>query len=128
MAIGIDQSTALLIDTAGPTDGHATVIGNSPTNHLYFLTTMSTRPTLQSSNPNTLAAPLSWGTQKNPAIQVNRATVGDNLTAALNTDTQTDTQTVTWNFTTASPLDGPPYTLWVTNGTVNSSQPHSSIY
>jgi cyanophycinase-like exopeptidase len=127
MAIGIDQSTALLIDTVTntlTTAGDATVIGNSPTNHLYFLTTMDTRPTRQSGTTNTLAAPLSWGTQQNPAIQVYRATVGDNLTAALDTDTQT----VTWTPTTASPLDGPRYMLWVTNGTVNTSQANGAIY
>jgi cyanophycinase-like exopeptidase len=123
MAIGIDQSTALLIDTAGPTAGEATVIGNSPTNHLYFLTTTGTPPTLQPGTTNTLAAPLSWGTQKHPAIEVYRATVGDNLTAALDTKTQT----VTWTTTTASPLDAS-YTLWVSNGTVNTSQANGAIY
>jgi hypothetical protein len=71
----------------------------------------------------TLAAPLSWGTQQNPAIEVYRATVGDNLIAALNKHTQT----VTWSATTTSPLDAS-YTLWVTNGTVNTSQANGAIY
>ena len=62
MAIGIDQSTALLIDTAGPTAGEATVIGNSPTNHLYFVTMTGTPPALQPGTTNTLAEPLTWGT------------------------------------------------------------------
>ena len=126
MAIGIDQSTALLIDTVTNTltrAGDATVIGNSSTNHLYFLTTTGTPPTLQSGTTNTLAAPLSWGTQQKPAIQVYRATVGDNLTAALDKHTQT----VAWSTTTTCPLDAS-YMLWVTNGTVNTSQTNGAIY
>jgi cyanophycinase-like exopeptidase len=119
MAIGIDQSTALLIDTAGPTAGEATVIGNSPTNHLYFLTTTDTPPALQPGTTNTLAAPLTWGTQSTPAVNVYRATVGDNV--------QFDQTTQTWKPLTGSSLDAH-YTLWVTNGTVNSSQPNGSIY
>jgi cyanophycinase-like exopeptidase len=119
MAIGIDQSTALLIDTAGPTAGDATVIGNSPTNHLYFLTTTRTRPALQPGTTNTLVAPLTWGTQSTPAVHIYRATVGDNF--------QFDHTTQTWTPMTGSSLDAP-YTLWVTNGTVNSSQPNGSIY
>jgi cyanophycinase-like exopeptidase len=119
MAIGIDQSTALLIDTAGPTRGAATVIGNSPTNHLYFLTTTGTLPALQPGTTNTLAAPLSWGTQSSPAVNVYRATVGDNF--------QFEQSTQTWKAITSSSLDDP-YTLWVTNGTVDSSQPNGSIY
>jgi hypothetical protein len=119
MDIGIDQSTALLIDTAGRTAGDATVIGNSPTNHLYFLTTTGTPPALQSGTTNTLAAPLTWGTQSTPAVNVYRATVGDNL--------QFDQKTQTWTPITESSLDAS-YTLWVTNGTVNSSQPNGSIY
>jgi hypothetical protein len=126
MAIGLDQSTALLIDTVTSTlttAGNATVIGNSPTNHVYFLTTTGAPPTLQSGTTSTLAAPLSWGTQQKPAIQVYRATVGDDLTAALGKHTQT----VTWTTTTASPLDAS-YTLWVTNGTVSTSQANGAIY
>jgi cyanophycinase-like exopeptidase len=126
MAIGIDQSTALLIDTVTNTvtkAGDATIIGNSPSNHVYFLTTTGVRPTLQSSTTNTIAAPLSWGTSYNPAIQVYRATVGDNLTAALDPTTHT----VTWTTPTASPLDAS-YMLWVTNGTVNTSQTNGAIY
>jgi cyanophycinase-like exopeptidase len=131
MAIGIDQSTALLIDTVTntlTTAGHATVIGNSSTNHIYFLETMGPKPTVQSGT--TLAAPLNWGmppTTGTPAILVYRATVGDNLTATLNTDPKTHIQTVTWTTTTTSPLDAS-YMLWVTNGIVNSSQPNGSIY
>jgi cyanophycinase-like exopeptidase len=119
MAIGIDQSTALLVDTAGPTAGAATVIGNSPANHLYFLTTTGTPPALQPSTTNTLAAPLTWGTQSTPAVNVYRATVGDNF--------QFNQTTQTWTPITESSLDAI-YTLWVTNGTVNSSQPNGSIY
>ena len=37
------------------------------------------------------------------------------------------TQTVTWRTTTTSPLDAS-YTLWVTNGTVNTSQANGAIY
>lgn len=119
MAIGIDQSTALLIDTVGPTAGDATVIGNSPTNHLYFLTTTGTPPTLQPGTTNTLAAPLTWGTQSTPAVTVYRATVGDNF--------QFDQSTQTWMRITGSSLDAA-YTLWVSNGTVNTSQPNGAIY
>jgi len=68
---------------------------------------------------NTLAAPLTWGTQSTPAVNVYRATVGDNF--------QFDQHTQTWTPITASSLDAT-YTLWVTNGTVNSSQPNGSIY
>jgi cyanophycinase-like exopeptidase len=119
MAIGIDQSTALLIDTAGHTAGDATVIGNSPSNHLYFLTTTGTAPALQPGTTNTLAAPLTWGTQSTPAVNVYRATVGDRC--------RFDRATQTWAPVTGSSLDAA-YTLWVTNGTVNSSQPTGSIY
>jgi hypothetical protein len=124
MAIGIDQSTALLIDTvtntlttAGgatvtlTTAGDATVIGNSPTNHLYFLTTTGTRPNLQRGQP------LTWPT---PAVDVYRATVGDNF--------QFDQASQTWKPLPGSSLLDAPYTLWVTNGTVNSSQLNGSIY
>jgi cyanophycinase-like exopeptidase len=104
MGIGIDQSTALLIDTAGPTPGAATVIGNSPTNHLYFLVTSGIAPTPGTSNA--LAAPLSWGSLSGPAVRVHRATVGDNLSLE-------------------SPLSID-YTLWVANGTLTSS--NGSIY
>jgi cyanophycinase-like exopeptidase len=119
MAIGIDQSTALLIDTAGATAGDATVIGNSATNHLYFLTTTGTPPALQPGTGNTLAAPLTWGTQSTPAVNVYRATVGDNF--------QFDQHTQTWMPITESSLDAT-YALWVSSGTVNSSQPNGSIY
>jgi cyanophycinase-like exopeptidase len=115
MALGIDQSTALLID---PTTGDATVIGNSPTNHLYFLTTTGTRPT-HIGTTNTLVAPLSWGSSSSPAVNVFRATVGDNF--------QFDQSTQTWKLVPQSSLDLA-YTLWVTNGTVNSSQLNGSIY
>jgi cyanophycinase-like exopeptidase len=121
MAIGIDESTALLIDTAGPTAGDATVIGNSPTNHLYFLTTTKTAPALQPGTTNTLAAPLTWGTQSTPAVHVYRATVGDSFHFDFDPTTQT------WAPVTRSSLDAA-YALWVTNGTVNSSQPNGSIY
>jgi hypothetical protein len=126
MAIGIDQSTALLIDTAGPTAGDATVIGNSPTNHMYFLTTITvTPPTPQPGTQNTLAAPLNWGASSTAAIQVHRATVGDNLQAVFDHTTQT----WTWKPITngESTLSGD-YTLWVSNGTVNTSQPNGAIY
>jgi cyanophycinase-like exopeptidase len=125
MAIAIDQSTALLIDTAGATAGDATVIGNSSTNHLYFVTTTDTAPTLQAGTTNTLAAPLTWGAPSTPAVNVHRATVGDNLQAVFDKKTQTWTwQPIT---TGESTLSGD-YTLWVTDGTVDSSQPNGLIY
>jgi cyanophycinase-like exopeptidase len=119
MGIGIDQSTALLIDTAGPTAGEAAVIGNSPTNHLYFLETSGVPPALQAGTSNTLAAPLSWGSPSAPAILVHRATVGDNL--------YFDPTTQTWQPvpTGESPLSID-YTLWVASGTLSSS--NGSIY
>jgi hypothetical protein len=125
LAIGIDQSTALLIDTAGPTRGDATVIGNSSTNHLYFVTTTGIAPTPRPGTTNTLAAPLTWVTPSTPAVDVHRATVGDNLQAVFD---QT-TQTWTWKpiKTGESTLSGD-YTLWVTDGTVDSSHLNGSIY
>jgi cyanophycinase-like exopeptidase len=117
MGIGIDESTALLIDTTGPTAGDATVIGNSATNHLYFLDTSGVAPDLVGTT-NTLAAPLTWGTSSPPALQVHRATVGDNL--SFNQTTHT------WQpVGTESTLSGD-YTLWVTGGTLTSST--GSIY
>jgi len=82
-------------------------------------------PTLQPGTTNTLAAPLSWGSSTNPAIEVHRATVGDNLQAVFDQTTQTWTwQPIT---TGESSLSGD-YSLWVTNGTVNTSQVNGSIY
>jgi hypothetical protein len=123
LGIGIDQSTALLIDTTGHTAGDATVIGNTSTNHLYFLETTQTAPTLLTGTQNTLAAPLDWGTSSGPALQVHRATVGDNFQAVFDHTTQT----WTWQPVTSgeSTLSGD-YALWVSNGTVNSS--NGSIY
>jgi cyanophycinase-like exopeptidase len=125
LAIGIDQSTALLIDTAGATAGDATVIGNSSTNHLYFVTTTGIAPTLQPGTTSTLAAPLTWGTPSMSAVDVHRATVGDNLRAVFDQKTQT----WTWKpITTGESTLSGDYTLWVTDGTVDSSQLNGSIY
>jgi cyanophycinase-like exopeptidase len=122
--IGIDESTALLIN---PATGIGTVIGNSPTNHLYFLSTSGSEPSGQSNTNGTLtlSAPLTWeggaavqgGTVAN-ALLVHRATVGDTL-----------------NLQTWQPVSGGPesqlsadYQLSAVNGTLTSTQPGGSIY
>jgi hypothetical protein len=109
LGIGIDESTALLIDTTGD----ATVIGNSPTNHVYFLALPKSvnRPALQ---PD-----LTWGTQAAPAILVHRATVGDSL--------HFDPTTPTWQaLPTGESTLSIDYKLWVSSGTLSSS--NGSIY
>jgi cyanophycinase-like exopeptidase len=122
--IGIDESTALLIN---PATGIGTVIGNLPSNHLYFLSTSGSEPSGQS-NPNgtlTLSAPLTWeggaavqGGAVANAILVHRATVGD-----------------TFNLQTWQPVSGGPesqlsadYQLSAVSGTLTSTQPGRSIY
>jgi cyanophycinase-like exopeptidase len=111
--IGIDQSTALLID---PSTGIGTVIGNSPTNHLYFLQTSGVEPvgTPTGSGTLTLNAPLSWGGAAGNAILVHRATVGDTFDMR------------TWQ--PVSNAGGTDYQLSAAGGTLTSTQPGGSIY
>jgi cyanophycinase-like exopeptidase len=108
--IGIDEETALLIDTAG----NAQVVANSSTDpnarHLYFLETLGTSPTVQSGT--TLAAPLTWGNSSAPAVEVHRASLNDTFnlpTLWTNLQTYPDT-----------------YALWAINGTLSSS--NGAIY
>jgi cyanophycinase-like exopeptidase len=113
--IGIDESTALLID---PASGIGTVIGNAPTNHLYFLQTSGSEPNGQvnaQTGTRTLSAPLTWeggpaaqGGMVANAILVHRATVGD-----------------TFNLQSPLSID---YQLSAVSGTLTSTQPGGSIY
>jgi cyanophycinase-like exopeptidase len=107
--IGIDESTALLID---PATGVGTVIG-TPGNHLYFLETSGSPPGTQNGT-STLSAPLTWGSVNSPAILAHRATVND-----------------TFNLQTWQPVSdtgGADYKLWAGGGSVFSTQAGGSIY
>jgi cyanophycinase-like exopeptidase len=124
-AIGIDESTALLID---PATGIGAVIGNTPTNHLYFLQTSGSEPSGQLNTQTgtlTLNAPLTWeggvavqgGTVAN-ALLVHRATVGDTFSLQ------------TWQTVSGGPEFqlSADYQLSAVSGTLTSTQAGGSIY
>jgi cyanophycinase-like exopeptidase len=102
--IGIDQETAILVDTMGSTAGSATIVGNSA-GDVYFLLTTGIAD---------ICSPgVALDVTTNP-VTVHRATVGQ--TVNLNT---------IWYDTSAAYTD---YELTASNGVLTSTQASGAIY
>jgi cyanophycinase len=109
--IGIDEQTALLVDT---TTGDAQVVANPSTDpnarHVYFLQTTGAPQVCQPGTPLTYT----YDTLGTAGISVHRAGVGD----TFNLGTWTETGGTDWA----------DYTLLAVNGVLSSTQPNQSIY